>query len=96
MLQNFDLTFPTHRWRGWVPTMLSHMRFFREVLILGLSLSFKNNYTDWENRNCETWKLGFSGLTALLVQSPVPKSKSAVCYLKFLPAAKNSKISLCS
>ena len=48
------------------------MRFFREVLILGLSLSFKNNYTDWENRNFENWKLGFIGLTALLVQSPVP------------------------
>ena len=48
------------------------MRFFREVLILGLSLSFKKNDTDLENRNCETWKLGFSGLTVLLVQSPVP------------------------
>ena len=43
------------------------MRFFREVLILGPSLCFKENITVWENINYETWKLGFSGLVALLL-----------------------------
>ena len=45
------------------------MRFFREVLILERSLSLKENTKVWGKTNCETWKLGFGGLIALLMLS---------------------------